>query len=153
MGSLNRDQDMDSSRGTTSVPVADATGRKYKVGRGKGKDNILTQPLLGSESSEEEIMVAEPKEEVLMTTIKEPEEASWQIALQVFFPYLIAGLGMVGAGMVLDIVQVSLLFLFFSPSKISIHCFKKMNNCSFIHGILLYVVILHMIYFFYPFQK
>lgn len=36
-----------------------------------------------------------------------PEEASWQIGLQVFLPYLIAGLGMVGAGVVLDHVQVS----------------------------------------------
>ena len=33
------------------------------------------------------------------------EETSFGIALQVLFPYLIAGLGMVGAGVVLDIVQ------------------------------------------------
>ena len=38
--------------------------------------------------------------------LEENNEASWQIAIQVFFPYLIAGFGMVGAGMVLDIVQV-----------------------------------------------
>ncbi len=35
-----------------------------------------------------------------------PTEASWQIGLQVFFPYIIAGFGMVAAGMVLDLVQV-----------------------------------------------
>lgn len=34
-------------------------------------------------------------------------EPTWQIALQVFFPYIIAGFGMVGAGTVLDIVKVS----------------------------------------------
>lgn len=34
-----------------------------------------------------------------------PEEAAWMIALQVFIPFLIAGFGMVGAGLVLDIVQ------------------------------------------------
>lgn len=37
----------------------------------------------------------------------EEEEGFWLIAFQVFFPFLIAGLGMVGAGLVLDIVQVS----------------------------------------------
>jgi len=34
------------------------------------------------------------------------EETSLRIALQVFFPYLIAGFGMVGAGAVLEIVKV-----------------------------------------------
>ena len=34
------------------------------------------------------------------------DETSLTIALQVFLPYIIAGLGMVGAGIVLDIVQV-----------------------------------------------
>jgi len=36
------------------------------------------------------------------------DETSLRIALQVFFPYLIAGLGMVGAGAVLEIVKVCL---------------------------------------------
>ena len=35
------------------------------------------------------------------------KETFWTISVQVFFPFLIAGLGMVGAGLVLDIVQVS----------------------------------------------
>ena len=34
------------------------------------------------------------------------EETSLRIALQVFFPYLVAGFGMVGAGAVLEIVKV-----------------------------------------------
>lgn len=33
-------------------------------------------------------------------------EPWWQMALQVFFPYIVAGLGMVGAGAVLNIVKV-----------------------------------------------
>ncbi|KAK2713498.1 solute carrier family 41 member 1-like isoform X2 [Artemia franciscana] len=33
------------------------------------------------------------------------KETFWTISVQVFFPFLIAGLGMVGAGLVLDIVQ------------------------------------------------
>ena len=34
------------------------------------------------------------------------DESSWQIGLQVFFPFLVGGFGMVAAGMLLDIVQV-----------------------------------------------
>lgn len=41
------------------------------------------------------------------TDNEEEEEGFWLITFQVFFPFLIAGLGMVGAGLVLDIVQVS----------------------------------------------
>ncbi len=37
----------------------------------------------------------------------EADEGFWLITFQVFFPFLVAGLGMVGAGLVLDIVQVS----------------------------------------------
>lgn len=76
------------------------------------QETSLTAPLLPLQSSEDE------DEEVLLQrddvvienelkVIQEPDEASWQIALQVFFPYIIAGFGMVGAGIVLDIVQVS----------------------------------------------
>jgi len=35
------------------------------------------------------------------------EESSLRISLQVFFPYLVAGFGMVGAGAVLEIVKVN----------------------------------------------
>jgi len=35
------------------------------------------------------------------------EETSLRISLQVFFPYLVAGFGMVGAGAVLEIVKVN----------------------------------------------
>ena len=34
------------------------------------------------------------------------QESFWSISVQVFIPFLIAGMGMVGAGLVLDIVQV-----------------------------------------------
>lgn len=52
-------------------------------------------------------LVADPEEE------EESEESFWLITFQVFFPFLIAGLGMVGAGLVLDIVQVSRFSLYF----------------------------------------
>lgn len=59
--------------------------------------------------------------EVMLKTVSHPlkdfsnleEEGFWLIAFQVFFPFLIAGLGMVGAGLVLDIVQASIFFLKF----------------------------------------
>ena len=66
-------------------------------------DVSLSQPLL--DSGEEESAYVE-KDPAQATTV-EPDEAAWQIALQVSVPYIIAGLGMVGAGMVLDKVQVS----------------------------------------------
>jgi len=37
------------------------------------------------------------------------DENVWIVSLQVFIPFLVAGLGMVGAGLVLDVVQVRLL--------------------------------------------
>lgn len=52
------------------------------------------------------------KEEVI---IPETKETMISIALQVFVPFLIAGFGTVGAGLVLDIVQASILFL--------LHCY------------------------------
>lgn len=41
------------------------------------------------------------------------EETYFSIAIQVFIPFLIAGFGMVGAGLVLDVVQASILGLLF----------------------------------------
>jgi solute carrier family 41 len=37
---------------------------------------------------------------------QEENETVWSISVQVFIPFLVAGLGMVGAGLVLDVVQV-----------------------------------------------
>ncbi len=76
------------------------------------EETSLTAPLLpddqtpdaGSDNNNERQREKEqPPPEVLTSS-----EASWQVALQVFFPYIIAGLGMVAAGIVLDIVQVRL---------------------------------------------
>lgn len=44
-------------------------------------------------------------------TENEPLESYLAITIQVFIPFLIAGLGMVGAGLVLDLVQVRLFTL------------------------------------------
>lgn len=37
---------------------------------------------------------------------KVEEETFWSVSIQIFIPFLIAGFGMVGAGLILDIVQV-----------------------------------------------
>ena len=59
-----------------------------------------SQPLLGSGSDDLE----EPEVTILMD--EHVEETSLSICLQVTLPYIIAGFGMVLAGMVLDVVQV-----------------------------------------------
>ena len=70
----------------------------------------LTEPLLGSSDSDiPHDDPVEPQPDV--PVIKIPEEAGWQICLQIFFPYIIAGFGMVAAGMVLDVVQVSIIII------------------------------------------
>lgn len=79
------------------------------------QETSLSEPLLNRESdtnSENEINTftetdTTTRDHVTEFIVKEQDEASWQIALQVFLPYLVAGLGMVGAGLVLDNVQVS----------------------------------------------
>jgi hypothetical protein len=54
-----------------------------------------------------EMSASQPK----MTVRGEETENVWSISIQVFIPFLVAGLGMVGAGLVLDIVQV-IVFMF-----------------------------------------
>jgi len=84
-------------------------------------DSSPTTPLLsvqykdsleddGADASEEPSSDSETGSSVILkhdsgTSIG--EETSLRIALQVFFPYLVAGFGMVGAGAVLEIVKVS----------------------------------------------
>jgi hypothetical protein len=70
----------------------------------------MRRPLLDSSDGEEQEQ--ELKDVVAGNSVQQsvkledPEEAAWQIAVQVFIPYLVAGSGMVMAGLVLDIVQV-----------------------------------------------
>ncbi|CAH1785051.1 unnamed protein product [Owenia fusiformis] len=60
-------------------------------------DSDIELPLLENE--------ADPKVVIEDKDISEEEETSLSIALQVFLPYIIAGFGTVGAGIVLDQVQ------------------------------------------------
>lgn len=54
-----------------------------------------------------------------VTDEDEPLESYLAITIQVFIPFLIAGLGMVGAGLVLDLVQVHIPYISLSPLFIS----------------------------------
>ncbi|KAK2168291.1 hypothetical protein LSH36_18g03047 [Paralvinella palmiformis] len=74
------------------------------VSGGDFRDHSATQPLLSDNMSESEIDGSSPGE-TSFKIHKPDDDSAWQIALQVFFPYIVAGLGMVGAGVVLDIVQ------------------------------------------------
>ena len=71
-------------------------------------ESSLTQPLLNGSDSEVEVATPGVKIE---EELREPDEPSWLIGVQVFLPYIIAGLGTVGAGMVLDVVQVRILVI------------------------------------------
>ena len=65
----------------------------------------VTAPLLLSQDDDDHtINKSEGSPEVKI--VSEDDESALSIGLQVFIPYIIAGFGTVGAGMVLDIVQV-----------------------------------------------
>lgn len=64
------------------------------------RETSLTEPLLRTDDNDGDD--EDSLEEVII-----PSESSFMIAIQVFLPFLIAGFGTVGAGLVLDVVQVS----------------------------------------------
>lgn len=66
-----------------------------------GQDDLLLPPVLQPPPKK----AAEEKRKVPVAKVE--EESSIAICLQVLFPYLLAGMGMVMAGMVLNNVQVS----------------------------------------------
>lgn len=63
-----------------------------------------------SDQSENEVLILPISKDQPAPAHKIEDESFWLITLQVFFPFLIAGLGMVGAGLVLDIVQASIIY-------------------------------------------
>ncbi|XP_060062971.1 solute carrier family 41 member 1-like [Ylistrum balloti] len=63
--------------------------------------DVDTRPLLDTASSPD----GDPHSDDVDTNEDIREETWFEIGLQVFFPYIVAGFGTVGAGMVLDVVQ------------------------------------------------
>lgn len=68
----------------------------------QNEDDLLVPPVL-QPTPQKKKQEEKPK----VAVAKVDEESSIAICLQVLFPYLLAGMGMVMAGMVLDMVQVS----------------------------------------------
>lgn len=94
------------------------TRQRRKEGRARNGERSKQRAKNKARQNESRAVAREPVEEELpiIPEKKAPErkppmpkpgdESSFSIALQVLFPYLLAGLGMVLAGMVLDVVQV-----------------------------------------------
>ena len=106
--------DLSLGNGRSGLRDDEGGGRTNNIGHDGGGDqwidtketsfinnNADTRPLLDSDLD---------SEDTTRVMLKESSETSLQICLQVTLPYIIAGFGMVAAGMVLDIVQVSALF-------------------------------------------
>ena len=101
--------------GSDNTMTGDGASNKIPAATEFGfQETSLTEPLLAaSESSEgemnaEDVVFSRRTPEVI--TKQMDHEAWWTISLQVFIPYLIAGFGMVMAGLVLDDVQVSIIY-------------------------------------------
>lgn len=87
------------SRSKGKSPGGSPTGRLG--GTIDSQDDLLLQPV--PQPPPKKLAEERPK----VSVAKVEEESSIAICLQVLFPYLLAGMGMVMAGMVLDNVQVS----------------------------------------------
>lgn len=85
--------------------------KKSKKGKGKGQVGL---DRAGSLDGPNDLLLPPPtippkkpvEERTKTAQTKIEEESAISICLQVLFPYLLAGMGMVMAGMVLDSVQV-----------------------------------------------
>lgn len=73
----------------------------HREGTLDGQDGLILPSVLQPPPKK----LAEERKKVSVAKVE--EESSIAICLQVLFPYLLAGMGMVFAGMVLDTVQVS----------------------------------------------
>lgn len=84
---------------------------------------MLAERRLSGEEADEEV-VQEEQTGLGSAAQNLPKESPVAMALQILVPFLLAGFGTVSAGMVLDIVQVSLIFIhvaeFIQPSNLLI---------------------------------
>ena len=69
------------------------------------EQNFVLDRLDESDSSEDELFAINPLRDKSMSGPSVSGERWWVTLSQIFFPFLLAGLGMVAAGIVLDIVQ------------------------------------------------
>lgn len=105
--------------GEEKPPQQTRQRKKTKKSRSKGKSpgSSPSAHLGGTLDGQDDLispLILQPppkkpaEERPKVSAAKVEEESSIAICLQVLFPYLLAGMGMVMAGMVLDSVQVSM---------------------------------------------
>lgn len=104
-------QDHAERRGSDSVLACNAPGKKYYELRtmhanGAEKSTLLDNSVKISIMPAVSQSIADPKMASEKKRRVPKEETFCSIALEVLFPFLIAGMGMVGAGLVLQVVQV-----------------------------------------------
>lgn len=87
------------SRSKGQSPVG--SNKSHLSGISDSHDDLFLPPVLQPPAKK----TAELKQKVSVAKVE--EESSLAVCLQVLFPYLLAGMGMVMAGMVLHYVQVS----------------------------------------------
>ena len=75
------------------------------------EQNFVLDRLDESDSSEDELFAINPQRDKTMLATQATSERWWVTLSQIFFPFLLAGLGMVAAGIVLDVVQHWTVFL------------------------------------------
>ena len=76
----------------------------------KGNGLSIDNQSVGQSNSSTVISISQPADGIsveIAANKKAISESAFTIALQTIFPFLMAGLGMVGAGILLDRVQVS----------------------------------------------
>lgn len=104
-----KDGDRQRNGHTRDTPISVPIGRDPVVTREKTstEEDLDGQgvPILSDESGADGSDEDDSKELIPVVELRESREKLWQIAFQIFFPYLIAGYGMVAAGSVLDIVK------------------------------------------------
>ncbi|XP_064489344.1 solute carrier family 41 member 1-like isoform X2 [Ornithodoros turicata] len=97
-----------------------STGNSSDIGTGSRLSDLESQewlpdehvtleykePLLGDEAE----LKAKPRDGLHRDLVSKAAEPLWSIGIQVFVPFLIAGFGTVGAGLVLDIIQHWIVF-------------------------------------------
>jgi len=104
----------------TSTESRGSSGSLDGLSPGAYHETSLTAPLIrgsGSDASDEG-SEDDWGESVIFrrggVKYDESNEKTWHVAVQVFFPYIIAGLGMVAAGVVLDTVKVGAIYTYIS---------------------------------------
>ncbi len=89
------------SASALSSPLRSSAASSLNV-NGRRADETLLLTAIDDTSDGSE---GDGEDDAIVGVRKPPQESFLSITLQIFFPFLVAGMGMVGAGLVLDVVQ------------------------------------------------